>query len=103
MNKIFNKELNKTIIVVTHDHRFANMTDKTMRILDGQIVGLHRAKDPFKETKTSSDREELFYIDDFGNIRIPDNLRRKAGLKKHVKLEMINGRVTIIPAQRPKK
>jgi ABC-type lipoprotein export system ATPase subunit len=99
--KKINKELNKTIIVVTHDHRFANMTDKTMRILDGQIVGLHRAK--FKETKTSSDREELFYIDDFGNLRIPDNLRRKAGLKKHVKLEMIDGRVTIIPAQRPKK
>ncbi|MHA2305763.1 MAG: ATP-binding cassette domain-containing protein [Candidatus Hodarchaeales archaeon] len=101
--KKINSKLNKTIIVVTHDHRFANMTDKTMRILDGQIVGLHRSKDPFKERETSSEREELFYIDDFGNLRIPEYLRREADLKKHVKLEMVNGRVTIIPAERPKK
>jgi hypothetical protein len=74
-----------------------------MRILDGQIVGLHRSKDPFKERETSSEREELFYIDDFGNLRIPEYLRREADLKKHVKLEMVNGRVTIIPAERPKK
>ncbi len=97
--KKINQELNKTIIVVTHDHRFANMTDKTMRILDGQIVGLHRAQDPFQDTVVK-EREELFYIDDFGNLRIPENMRREAGLKKHVKIILIDGRVTIIPAQK---
>ncbi|MFX0085349.1 MAG: ABC transporter ATP-binding protein [Candidatus Hodarchaeota archaeon] len=97
--KKINEELNKTIIVVTHDHRFANMTDKTMRILDGQIVGLHRAKDPF-QIAVVKEREELFYIDDFGNLRIPEYMRREAGLKKHVKLEIVDGRVTVIPAQK---
>ena len=89
-----NKELGTTFVVVTHDHRFANMTKKAVNILDGQIVGIHRAIDP---EKSISKREELFYIDDHGNIRLPEDLRKKAGLKKHVKLEIIDGRITIIP------
>lgn len=90
-----NKELGTTFVVVTHDHRFANMTKKAVNILDGQIIGMHRAIDP---EKSISKREELFYIDDHGNIRLPEDLRRKAGLKKHIKLEIIDGRITIIPA-----
>ena len=90
-----NKELGTTFVVVTHDHRFANMTKKAVNILDGQIIGMHRAIDP---EISISKREELFYIDDHGNIRLPEDLRKKAGLKKHVKLEIINDRITIIPA-----
>ncbi|MHA2245919.1 MAG: ABC transporter ATP-binding protein, partial [Candidatus Hodarchaeales archaeon] len=43
-----NKELGTTFIVVTHDHRFANMTNKAVNILDGHIIGMHRAIDPEK-------------------------------------------------------
>lgn len=90
-----NKELGTTFIVVTHDTRFANMTKKAVNILDGQIIGLHRAVDP---EKSISKREEIFYVDDHGNIRIPEDLRRTAGVEKHVKLELVDGRITIIPA-----
>ena len=90
------KTLGKTFIVVTHDHRFANMTEKTVRILDGLIVGAHRAIDP----KISiSDREEVFYIDNHGNLRLPDDLRNLAGVQKYVKLKMVNGHITIFPAR----
>ncbi len=90
-----NEELGTTFVVVTHDHRFANMTKQAMNILDGKIIGMHRAVDP---KKSVSEREEIFYIDDHGNLRIPEDLRRKAEVKKHVRLELINGRITIVPA-----
>ncbi|MFX1518076.1 MAG: ABC transporter ATP-binding protein [Promethearchaeota archaeon] len=91
-----NKDLGKTFVVVTHDHRFSNMTKRAVNILDGQIVGMHRRAD-FE--KTASEREEVFYLDERGNLHIPEHLRKKAGVKKHVKLELIDGRITIIPVK----
>ncbi len=93
--KEINKDLGTTFIVVTHDHRFANMTRQAVNILDGQIIGLHRAVDP---EKSFSDREEVYCIDEFGNLRLPEEMRKTAGVAKHVKLEIIDGRITIIPA-----
>lgn len=94
--KELNKNLGKTIIVVTHDHRFANMTNKAMRILDGRIVGLHRAIDP---TISLIHREEVIYVDDHGNLRIPSKILQEAGIKSHVKIEMRDGFATIVPVR----
>lgn len=94
--KQLNKTLGKTFIVVTHDHRFANMTTKAMRIMDGRIIGLHRAIDP---RKSFSDREEVIFVDDHGNLRIPTNIRKEAGIKNHVQLKMRNGFATIFPVR----
>ena len=94
--KTLNENLGKTFIVVTHDDRFANMTNKSMRILDGRIVGLHRAVDP----KTSlSHREEVIYVDDHGNLRLPDNIRKQSGIKNHIQIEMRDGFATLIPVR----
>jgi len=91
-----NQNSGKTFIVVTHDNRFANMTENTVRILDGQIVGAHRAID----SKISyTEREEVFYIDTRGNLRIPHDLLTEDKEKKYVKLKMIDGRITVIPAK----
>ncbi|PWI46620.1 hypothetical protein CEE45_15875 [Candidatus Heimdallarchaeota archaeon B3_Heim] len=94
--KQLNKTLGKTFIVVTHDHRFANMTTKAMRIMDGRIIGLHRAIDP---RKSFLDREEVLFVDDHGNLRIPINIRNEAGIKNHVQIEMRDGFATIIPVR----
>lgn len=94
--KTLNENLGKTFIVVTHDNRFANMTNKAMRILDGRIVGLHRAIDP----KISlSHREEVIYVDDHGNLRLPDEIRKQAGIKNHLQIEMRDGFATLIPVR----
>ncbi|MFW9854497.1 MAG: ABC transporter ATP-binding protein [Candidatus Thorarchaeota archaeon] len=94
--KELNRDLGKTIIVVTHDNRFANMTTKAMRILDGRIVGLHRAIDP---SSSLVHREEVIYVDDHGNLRIPSDILQEAGIKNHIKIEMRNGLATIIPVR----
>ncbi|UCG90508.1 MAG: ABC transporter ATP-binding protein [Candidatus Heimdallarchaeota archaeon] len=94
--KFLNKSLGKTFLVVTHDHRFANMTNKALRILDGRIVGLHRAIDP---KKSLSAREEVIFVDDHGNLRLPDEIRRQAGIKNHIQIEMRDGFATLIPVR----
>ncbi|MFX0084735.1 MAG: ABC transporter ATP-binding protein [Candidatus Hodarchaeota archaeon] len=94
--KTLNKNLGKTFIVVTHDNRFANMTNKAMRILDGRIVGLHRAVDP---KKSLYHREEVIYVDDHGNLRLPDDIRKQAGIKNHLQIEMRDGFATLIPVR----
>lgn len=94
--KTLNENLGKTFLVVTHDNRFANMTNKALRILDGRMVGLHRAVD----SKVSlSHREEVVYVDDHGNLRIPDDIRKQAGIQNHVQIELRDGFATIIPVQ----
>ena len=93
--KLLNKSLGKTFIVVTHDNRFANMTKKAMRILDGRIVGLHRAID----STSLSTREEVIYVDDHGNLRLPDEIRQQAGIKNHIQIEIRDGFATLIPVR----
>ena len=94
--KQLNDTLGKTFIVVTHDHRFANMTTKAVKIMDGRIIGLHRAIDP---RKSFSDREEVIFVDDHGNLRLPMNIREEAGIKNHVQIRMQDGFAMIIPVR----
>ncbi|MFX0086199.1 MAG: ABC transporter ATP-binding protein [Candidatus Hodarchaeota archaeon] len=94
--KLLNKQYGKTFIVVTHDNRFAKMTDKALRILDGKIVGLHRAVDPIEP---DSEREEVIFVDEQGTLRIPEAVLRQGGIQNHVKIKIKNGVATIVPVR----
>ncbi|MHA1992064.1 MAG: ABC transporter ATP-binding protein [Candidatus Hodarchaeales archaeon] len=84
--KELNKELGQTFIVVTHDIRFAAMTDLTYKIRDGTIYGIHR-KYLDQIGKSIYDREHLGTLDSFGTLRLPDDLITKANLKEYVRFE----------------
>ena len=94
--KLLNKQHGKTFIVVTHDNRFAKMTDKALRIQDGRIVGLHRAKDP---NEVDSEREEVVFIDEKGTLRIPESILQQGGIQNHVKIKIQDGVATIVPVR----
>ncbi|MFX1282727.1 MAG: ABC transporter ATP-binding protein [Promethearchaeota archaeon] len=94
--KLLNKQHGKTFSVVTHDNRFSKMTDKSLRILDGRIVGLHRATDP---SETSSEREEVIFVDEQGTLRIPEAILRQGGIRNQVKIKIQDGIATIVPTQ----
>ncbi len=104
--KQLNKNLGKTFIVVTHDDRFAKMTTRTMRILDGRIVSLHRAKrirDVVGEHDKLIEREELIFVDEHGNLRLPEEVRKKVGIKSYIKIEIRDGIACLIPGEKDER
>ncbi|MFW9929242.1 MAG: ABC transporter ATP-binding protein [Candidatus Thorarchaeota archaeon] len=98
--KELNKNLGQTFIVVTHDIRFAAMTDLTYKIRDGTIYGLHRKISDGKE-RSIYDREHLGTLDSFGTIRLPDDLIKKAQLERYVQFEFNSdkGCIELYPAK----
>ncbi|MFW9855162.1 MAG: ABC transporter ATP-binding protein [Candidatus Thorarchaeota archaeon] len=98
--KELNYSLGKTFLVVTHDLRFARMTDKVLRIKDGRIIGVQGILGP--ETP-DGEREELTFVDDDGNMRIPENIRRETGIGNYVRIEARNGKACLIPVNSVEK
>ncbi len=100
-----NQEYNKTIVVVTHDMRFEQRSDRAFRILDGMISGVRQAIK--NETTGGSmagsidaplEREELIYVDQFGNIRIPKHFLLEAGIKNYVRIHVEGDKLVITKA-----
>jgi ABC-type lipoprotein export system ATPase subunit len=101
--KQLNSNLGKTFIVVTHDDRFAKLTTRTMRILDGRIVSLHKAKRIRKVVEKDEqliEREEFIFVDEHGNLRIPEEIRKKTGIKDYIKIEIRDGVACLIPEKK---
>ena len=95
-----NSELGTTMMVVTHDRRFADRTMVSYQIRDGQIVGLLRTRDleSLKRRQRTS-REELGVIDPFGNLRLPEDLRDAVGAEIYVRLSVRNGEIIVRPVK----
>lgn len=78
-----NKSLGQTFIVVTHDQRFATMTNQTFKIRDGVLHGIHRPTQPTKGGgRNLLDREHLLTVDSFGAVRLPKEILERAGVTK---------------------
>jgi len=79
----------KTTIVVTHDHRFENMTKTAFNIKDGQISELHHSIGPItKDSWKKPKRIRFAYIDQFGSVKIPDEIRQRVGIKESVQIRV---------------
>ena len=97
---VLNQDLGTTMVVVTHDRRFAERTRVSYQIRDGQIVGILRAEDPESLKKREKTvREELGVVDPFGNIRLPVELQKTAGIKTYVRMTAEKNELTIRPAE----
>ena len=79
-----NREYGTSFIVVTHDERFAKLTNNTYKIRDGRIYGMHRRAVTVENGKKVLQREHLLFVDRHGNLRIPEELLEEAGIKKNV-------------------
>ncbi len=97
-----NEEFGTTLIIVTHDNRFERMTKRTYNILDGQISGVRRSvSGAAAKNWREAIREELAYVDQYGNVKIPKEIRDKVGIGSYVRF-LINEKeeLTIIPADK---
>ena len=86
--KDINKEVGTSILVVTHDTRFSNLTNNTYKLKDGRILGLHRYSDQLDVSQSRAYREHVYLIDQFGNLGIPEEIIKELNLGSEVKLRV---------------
>lgn len=92
--KQLNEEMGITIIVMTHDKRFAKMADKTYRIQDGRLTTYHiRAQ----KTQDIDLEEEIFIIDSQGNLRLPREVFTHFKDLYSVKIKITEDKIELIP------
>ncbi|MFX0093805.1 MAG: ABC transporter ATP-binding protein [Candidatus Hodarchaeota archaeon] len=95
-----NRDLGKTILIVTHDMRFAKMTSQSYRLRDGRIVGVQRAIDPHRLKREGiSEREDVIYVDLHGNLRLPENVRKEIGIKTYARVVSKGDHIAIYPVE----
>jgi len=73
------------------------MSDFAYRIRDGRISGLHRART--EAGKAPSEREELVYVDSHGNLRLPEQVREKVGIKTYARVVARDDHARVYPAE----
>jgi len=91
--KELNRDLGKTIIVVTHDPKFASMSDKTLKIQDGKFAGLY---DNGTQIEHSESRE-FTYVDKYGTLTIPEKFRKIARIDEYIQFRIENGKLVLDP------
>ncbi|MCY3410943.1 MAG: ABC transporter ATP-binding protein [Candidatus Heimdallarchaeota archaeon] len=96
-----NKEQGVTIVVVTHDNRFERLTNQSFNILDGTIAGLRRSLNggELKQNWRNVQREEISVVNQYGQVRIPNSIIEKLGIKGYLKFveDEATGKVYIEP------
>jgi ABC-type lipoprotein export system ATPase subunit len=92
--KQLNKDDGLTILVVTHDKRFAKMTDKTYRILDGRLTTYHVRSEESVEVDLE---EEVLIVDSQGTLRLPREVSHQFKDLKAVKVQVKNGKIELVP------
>ncbi|MHA2339108.1 MAG: hypothetical protein ACXACX_17515, partial [Candidatus Hodarchaeales archaeon] len=94
----------QTIVVVTHDQRFMTMTEKTFKMRDGALYGIHRRLEGGKELSSTGiwEREHLMTIDTLGTIRLPKEMVDEAKIAKYIKVQYNSERgcIEIFPVKK---
>ncbi|MHA2364481.1 MAG: ABC transporter ATP-binding protein [Candidatus Hodarchaeales archaeon] len=94
--KDLNKNLGITVVVVTHDPQFAKLTTVVHEILDGRINVIKKLNEENNILTEAKEHEELLFVDQYGNVRIPTFLRKKLRIDKYLKLKIgVDGRAYI--------
>lgn len=97
-----NKDLNQTIIIVTHDTGLSGKVSRVAAIRDGKISSERVLREQFSELSrevgsqwhVETLQEEFAIIDRSGRVQIPREILEKLELSDNkIKLEFIDGRI----------
>jgi ABC-type lipoprotein export system ATPase subunit/bifunctional DNA-binding transcriptional regulator/antitoxin component of YhaV-PrlF toxin-antitoxin module len=77
-----NHEFGKTIVIVTHDPRFASKVDFIYKIQDGKIISLYQPRN-----QTERNNLELTFVSEKGEIIIPSSILNQYSINRMVKIE----------------
>ena len=98
-----NKELDTTIVIVTHDPNIAYKVGRVVLIRDGKTSTEIRRKVSFErdgsDLEASEPLEEFMLVDGAGRIQIPREFLEQLRIKERVRLSMEDGKLTIVTGE----
>ena len=94
-----NKELNATVMIVTHDAEIAHRVDRVVMIRDGKMSTEIRRRVTFQQAKegpkAEEPLEEFTLVDGAGRVQIPAELLEQLNIKDRAKIDLKDGKLTI--------
>ena len=100
----FNRELNLTICIVSHDTQIARHVGRVVAIRDGRLASetVRRRQNGAADTAAISQTdqfEELIVLDSAGRLQIPKSYREQLAIKNRVEMEVTEKGLLIRPAR----
>lgn len=93
-----NRELNLTILIVSHDPQIARHVDRVMAIRDGKAASeTVRRKRDAEKAHEDDHFEELVVLDSAGRLQVPKPYRESLGINDRVRMELREGELIIHP------
>ena len=96
-----NREMNTTILIVTHDPDIAYKVGRVVMIRDGKMSTEIRRKVSYRrlsgEVEKDQPLEEFIIVDGSGRVQIPRDVLEELGMRNRARLRVEDGKVTLIP------
>ena len=96
-----NRELNTTIIIVTHDPDIAYKVGRVVMIRDGKMATEVRRRVTFQRlsgaVETDQPLEEFILVDGSGRVQIPRDIIDRLKIGERARIDTVDGMVTLTP------
>ena len=96
-----NRELNTTIIIVTHDPDIAYKVGRVVMIRDGKMATEVRRRVTFQRlsgaAETDQPLEEFILVDGSGRVQIPRDIIDRLKIGERARIDTMDGMVTLTP------
>ena len=96
-----NRELNTTILIVTHDPDIAYKVGRVVMIRDGKMATEVRRKVTFQRlsgaAETDQPLEEFILVDGSGRVQIPRDIIDRLKIGERARIDTLDGMVTLTP------
>ena len=84
------KRADAALLLVTHDPRAARVADRVVRIRDGRLS---------EQWRPAAPQDEELVVDDRGWVRLPEQMRRRVGLRERARVSESDDAVTLSAAE----
>ena len=96
-----NRELDTTILIVTHDPDIAYKVGRVVMIRDGKMATEVRRRVTFQRLSgaaaTDQPLEEFILVDGSGRVQIPRDIIERLKIGERARIDTVDGMVTLIP------
>ena len=99
-----NKDMNTTILIVTHDSQIAYKVGRVVMIRDGKMsteirrkISYHRIS---SEAETGAQLEEFTLVDGSGRVQIPQDLLDRLKIRDRARVNVENGSIVLTPDEK---